>query len=103
MRFCWEDSGEGEEEESVKGRSLEVGLGEVMEGVGDFLVEEEVVVEGDVGLGVELGLGLLIPRAREAGGPTGTMREPNSTPMVTSWWGEKRPSQRRMVSCGKNG
>ena len=23
---------------------------------------------------------------------------PNSTPMVTSWWGEKRPSQRRTVS-----
>ena len=29
-------------------------------------------------------LGLLMPRAREAGGPTGTTREPNSTPMVTS-------------------
>lgn len=42
-------------------------------------------------LGVRgLGAGVL-------GGPTGTMREPNSTPMVTSWWGEKRPSQRRMV------
>ncbi len=38
----------------------------------------------------------------EAGeGPTLTMREPNSTPMVTSWWGEKRPSQRRIVSCGR--
>jgi hypothetical protein len=37
-------------------------------------------------------------RACEAGGPTGTMREPNSTPIVTSWWGENRPSQRRMVS-----
>ncbi len=48
------------------------------------------------GSGVEVGL--LMPRASEAGGPTGTMREPNSTPMVTSWWGEKRPSQRRMVS-----
>lgn len=32
-----------------------------------------------------------------AGGPTGTMREPNSTPMVTSCRFEKRPSQRRMV------
>ena len=32
------------------------------------------------------------------GGPTGTMREPNSTPMVTSWAEEKRPSQRRIVS-----
>ena len=30
-------------------------------------------------------------------GPTETIREPNSTPMVTSWEGEKRPSQRRMV------
>lgn len=24
--------------------------------------------------------------------PTGTIREPNSTPIVTSWWGENRPS-----------
>ena len=31
------------------------------------------------------------------GGPTGTIREPNSTPIVTSWCGENRPSQRRMV------
>ena len=30
-------------------------------------------------------------------GPTDTIREPNSTPMVTSWEGEKRPSQRRIV------
>lgn len=37
-------------------------------------------------------------RAYEAGGPTGTMREPNSTPMVTSWCGEKRPSHSRTVS-----
>lgn len=96
MRFCWE--GGGEEEESVKGRSLEVGFGEVMEGRGDFSVEREVA-EGEVG-GLGFGFGLLMPRAREAGGPTGTMREPNSTPMVTSWWGEKRPSQRRMVSFG---
>jgi hypothetical protein len=42
--------------------------------------------------------GLLMPSSSDAGGPTGTMREPNSTPMVTSWYGEKRPSQRRMVS-----
>lgn len=34
---------------------------------------------------------------RVLGGPTGTILEPNSTPMVTSWWGEKRPSQRRIV------
>lgn len=34
-------------------------------------------------------------------GPTLTMREPNSTPMVTSWWGEKRPSHRRIVSYGR--
>ena len=33
----------------------------------------------------------------EEGGPTVTIREPNSTPIVTSWWGEKRPSQRRIV------
>jgi len=39
-----------------------------------------------------LGLG-----GRALGGPTGTIREPNSTPMVTSWCGEKRPSQRRIV------
>ena len=29
--------------------------------------------------------GSLTLRASEAGGPTGTMRLPNSTPMVTSW------------------
>lgn len=33
----------------------------------------------------------------ECGAPTGTMREPNSTPMVTSWCWTKRPSQRRIV------
>lgn len=43
------------------------------------------------------GSGLLMPREALAGGPTGTMREPNSTPMVTSWVFEKRPSQRRIV------
>lgn len=43
------------------------------------------------------GVGLLMLYSREAGGPTGTMREPNSTPMVTSWCDWKRPSQRRMV------
>ena len=42
--------------------------------------------------------GSLMESERDAGGPTGTMREPNSTPMVTSWVGEKRPSQRRIVS-----
>jgi hypothetical protein len=49
----------------------------------------------DVGGGFE---GPLMERERDAGGPTGTMREPNSTPIVTSWWGEKRPSHRRTVS-----
>lgn len=44
-----------------------------------------------------------IPKKSEAGGPTGTMREPNSTPIVTSWDGEKRPSQRRMVSWANKG
>src|SRR5690242_6957248 len=48
--------------------------------------------------GGEAADGLLMLRAWEAGGPTGTMRDPNSTPMVTSWCGEKRPSQRRTVS-----
>ena len=42
--------------------------------------------------------GLLMLRDRDAGGPTETILEPNSTPMVTSWWGEKRPSHRRIVS-----
>jgi hypothetical protein len=42
--------------------------------------------------------GLLILYSRLAGGPTGTMRDPNSTPMVTSWCDTKRPSHRRMVS-----
>ena len=74
------------------------------------VVEEEVVRDGASLEGAELRFwdwavedwdwedGLLMFRDREAGGPTGTMREPNSTPMVTSWWGENRPSQRRMVS-----
>lgn len=31
-----------------------------------------------------LDVGLLMPRASEAGGPTGMIREPNSTPIVTS-------------------
>jgi hypothetical protein len=44
-------------------------------------------------------LGLERLRVSEAGGPTGTIREPNSTPIVTSWWGVKRPSQRRTVNC----
>lgn len=64
----------------------------------------EGVVEGaDVVVGSEdeegLLEGLLMESSRDAGGPTGTMREPNSTPMVTSWWGEKRPSQSRTVNC----
>lgn len=42
-----------------------------------------------------------IPRDRDAGGPTETMREPNSTPIVTSCVGENRPSQRRTVSYCK--
>ena len=65
------------------------------------------LVEEDLADGVgDLGVwwGLLMLREREAGGPTLTMRDPNSTPMVTSWWGEKRPSQRRMVSWrGRDG
>jgi hypothetical protein len=52
---------------------------------------------GACACGVDLA-GLLMLSSREAGGPTGTMREPNSTPIVTSWCGEKRPSQRRTVS-----
>lgn len=86
----------------MKGRILEVELGEVMEGADDFLKEGvgDVWLEVEVFEGLLLESGLLMLRAREAGGPTGTMREPNSTPMVTSWWGEKRPSQRRMVSYG---
>jgi hypothetical protein len=36
--------------------------------------------------------------AFEAGGPTGTMRDPNSTPIVTSWEDENRPSQSRIVN-----
>lgn len=46
-----------------------------------FGVESEEVGEG---LGGSAEVGLLMPRAREAGGPTGTMRDPNSTPIVTS-------------------
>jgi len=54
--------------------------------------EEEAEVGGDGSLGARRGgLGFAW------GGPTGTIREPNSTPMVTSWWATKRPSQRRMV------
>lgn len=45
---------------------------------GAILAEED-----DEEVGFE-DVGLLILRAREAGGPTGTRREPNSTPMVTS-------------------
>jgi hypothetical protein len=42
-----------------------------------------------------------IAKVLEAGGPTGTIRDPNSTPMVTLCVGLKRPSQRRMVSYGR--
>lgn len=41
--------------------------------------------------------GSFIAREREAGGPTDMIREPNSTPIVTSCWFVKRPSQRRTV------
>ena len=40
-------------------------------------------------------------RACEAGGPTGTIRDPNSTPIVTSCEDEKRPSQSRIVNYSK--
>jgi hypothetical protein len=33
----------------------------------------------------------------ECGGPTGTILDPNSTPMVTSCWGLNRPSHSRIV------
>ena len=48
------------------------------EGVGDLAGSV-----GDDGTWI-VEVGLLILRASEAGGPTGTMREPNSTPIVTS-------------------
>ena len=48
------------------------------EGVGEL----EELFEGNWSWVVEVGLFIL--RAREAGGPTGTIREPNSTPIVTS-------------------
>ena len=57
-------------------------------GGGGVVVEED---EDDVA-------GLLMLYSRLAGGPTGTIRDPNSTPMVTSWWDTKRPSHRRIVS-----
>lgn len=88
--------------------------------------EDAVCREGRSGKPTGGGRSKLGSREREGlglggcvlGGPTGTMREPNSTPMVTfdegvvnfctwiqlskevqltSWCGEKRPSQRRMV------
>lgn len=37
-------------------------------------------------------------RRVDAGGPTGKTHDPNSTPMVTSCVGEKRPSQSRIVN-----
>ena len=51
--------------------------GDFMDEVGDFVGEV-----ADVGEVVEVGL--LMDKDREAGGPTGTIREPNSTPIVTS-------------------
>jgi len=56
--------------------ALGLGFGVEFGDVGGFEGSAEML------LGDELGL--LMPRAREAGGPTGTMREPNSTPIVTS-------------------
>ena len=44
---------------------------------------------GDLDFGAELGLLMLYSKL--AGGPTGTMRLPNSTPIVTSWWETNRP------------
>ena len=88
MRFWRGEEASGGEDGS--GRGLE-GVVLVVGGGWDGVADDEE--EG----GLEEGL--LMEREREAGGPTGTMREPNSTPIVTSWWGEKRPSQRRMVSC----
>jgi hypothetical protein len=41
--------------------------------------------EGADDAGAALLVGLLMLNECEAGGPTGTMRDPNSTPMVTSW------------------
>ena len=41
----------------------------------DLGIEDGVVADAD---------GLLMLNESEAGGPTGTMREPNSTPIVTS-------------------
>jgi len=37
-----------------------------------------------IGAADDIVAGSLIPRDSDAGGPTGTMREPNSTPIVTS-------------------
>lgn len=56
---------------------------------GEGLVDDGMLKEG---------LSASNPKLLEAGGPTGTMRDPNSTPIVTSWDGEKRPSQSRTVN-----
>ena len=62
----------------LEGRTVfEAAVGD-NEGVGE--VDESV--EWNWSWVVEVGLFIL--RAREAGGPTGTIREPNSTPIVTS-------------------
>jgi hypothetical protein len=57
---------------------------DAIEGVGDLAGEvgcDDVLVFAE---GVRDWLGLLTESERDAGGPTGTMREPNSTPIVTS-------------------
>lgn len=63
-------------------------------------LEPDGGVEGDAlvfdGFGVKARSS--IASSFDAGGPTGTILEPNSTPIVTSWDGEKRPSQRRIVN-----
>ena len=86
--------------EAARGGEGREAFGEGFEGFcgGDVgvVVEEGEVEDGDVG---EVEEGLLMLRDREAGGPTGTIREPNSTPMVTSCELTKRFSQRRIVSC----
>ena len=88
MRFCGGGSVFGDADLVFDFWRVDVEV--AIDGVGDLWVWLTLVNEE---------LGSLMLRDWEAGGPTGTIREPNSTPMVTSWWGENRPSQRRMVSC----
>jgi len=49
-------------------------------------VVKEVDDGARIGAAADMVAGSLIPRDSDAGGPTGTMREPNSTPIVTSCW-----------------